>query len=131
MIQVIQSLGNLFTYRADRKHLWDQWFVMKENGGRYYGDCDDFTVTGLWLLCGGSFWQFVWRVLLTHEYKIHRVQTAGGTHVVAQVGELWFDNWTGRMLPKEQFFKETGHRYLKQYWSPYITSCLLVGLFYR
>lgn len=121
-----------FSYREDRKHLWDQWFVMKENGGRYYGDCDDFTITGLWLLCGSSFWQFVWKVLIKHEYKIHRVKTVNsGFHVVAEIDGMWFDNWTGRMLPKEEFFKETGHQYLKQYWSPYITLSLLVGLFYR
>lgn len=127
----VKNLFKKFVYREDRKHLWDQWFVMKENGGRYYGDCDDFTITGLWLLCDRSFWKFVWRVLVTHRYKIHRVRTASGTHVVAEVDGLWFDNWVGTMLPKDEFFKTTGHQYLKQYWSPYIASCLLVGLFYR
>lgn len=128
----IRWLFSNFQYQADRKNLWDQWFVMKQKDGKYYGDCDDFTVTGLWLLCDCSLWKFVWRVLILHRYKIHRVKTVnGGFHVVAEVEGLWFDNWTGQMLQKEAFFNHTGHQYLKQYWAPYIISCLIVGLFYR
>jgi len=128
--KTVEQVAGKFEYKDDPDMLVDPWFVMREKRGKLHGDCDDFTITCLYLYLG--FWRFIWQVLITHRAEIHRVKTtAGGTHVVGCVGGLWFDNWTLKTLPKRQFFEQTGHVHLKRYWSPVFAAKLVAGLFVR
>lgn len=128
---VVASVASKFKYREDPKSLLDQWFVMVERQGVLQGDCDDFTVTCLWELCGRRLSTFIWKVLVTHKYKVHRVKSLNGYHVVGEVEGLWFDNWTLRALPKDRFFAETRHQHQIQYISPLIATYLACGLVAR
>jgi len=126
--QAISTVNSQFQYTADpRSFFTDYWFVMRSQNNVMRGDCDDYSITVLWLLCGGL-WQFVWNVLILHRYRLHRVQTRNGEyHVVAQVGDVWFDNWTRRCCSRDQLFAETGHQYRMWYLSPVIAWFMLWG----
>lgn len=126
--QCLATVNQRFQYRSDPKNFFtDVWFVMKDQQGVMCGDCDDYVITVLWLLCGG-FWQFVWNVLILHRYRLHRVKThTGEYHVVAQVGDAWFDNWTQLAMSKEMFFDYTGHQYVMWYLSPITIWFLIWG----
>lgn len=127
--QAIAHVNQRFRYTADpRSFFTDYWFVMQDRDGVMQGDCDDYAITVLWLLCGGSFWQFVWNVLVLHQYRLHRVRTRNGEyHVVTQVGNTWYDNWTRRAVSREQLFAETGHQYAMWYVSPVIAWFMTWG----
>lgn len=128
--EVVKSVADKFEYVADSKFPIDQWFVMREKNGKLHGDCDDFAITCLYYYYG--FWGFIWNVCITHKGKLHRFKTSDGQfHVGASVDGLWFDNYTLQAVPKSQFFKLTGHTYLKRYWIWHFWLKLFVGLFAR
>lgn len=127
---VVNSVADKFEYVADSKFPIDQWFVMREKNGKLHGDCDDFTITCFYCYLG--FWQFIWQVCITNKCKIHRFKTQSGEyHVGGSVDGWWFDNYTLKAVTKSEFFKVTGHTYLKQYriWS--MAPKLIVGLVAR
>ena len=128
----IEQVSAKFVYTPDPKPFpFDYWFVMKERNGELKGDCDDFSITILWLLCNSSLLSFIWNVLILHRFKLHRVMALNGYHIVGEVDGLFFDNWTKRALPKEEFYTSTKHVHLQQYWSPVIVLLLISGLFKR
>lgn len=127
--EAIQYVSSRFEYTQDKKSFIDPWFVMKERTGRMQGDCDDYTFTVLWLYFQRSIFKFIFG-LLTGKAKIHRVMSKTGWHIVGQVGEVWFDNWTMKPMQKDDFFKATKHQYKKRYYFliPYFA---ISGLFKR
>jgi hypothetical protein len=127
--QAIEQVDQKFVYQADpRSFFTDYWFVMQEHDGHLHGDCDDYSITVLWYMCNQNFWTFVWNVLILHRYRLHRVKTRTGEyHVVAQVGNTWFDNWTRRPCGRQELFDQTGHQYAMWYLSPIIAWFMLWG----
>ncbi len=129
--KAVALVASKFRYTNDKRFIFDLWFVMRDADGVMKGDCDDFTITCLWEMCGRSLRTFIWKVLITHQYKVHRVKSTNGYHVVGEVDGLWFDNWTLRAMPKAEFFAATGHRHQIQYVSPVMLPYLISGLFVR
>ena len=128
----VKYVASKFKYQKDKKFIFDFWFVMRDSGGVFYGDCDDFTVTSLWEICERNLWKFIWYVFILHRYKMYRVKTInGGYHLVGCAEDLWFDNWTRRAMPKDQFFERTKHFDVRQVWSPVIMFFMFWGLFQR
>lgn len=117
-----------YTYRSDGRHLiGDSWRVMRRP---MEGDCDDYLMTVFWHLSGENLPRFLWNLLITHKYEVHRVKTMSGAyHVVGCFGGQWFDNWMYRPRDKGTFFTNPDHTYLRRYYAPKIAYSLLVGLF--
>ena len=127
----VSEIAAKFVYLSDKKSvLGDFWFVMKsQEGGTLYGDCDDFSISALWLECDRNLWKFIWNVIILHRYKLYRCKTTSGEyHVIGRVGDLWFDNWTLSAVDKETFFARTKHKILHIYPSPVIAYFMLMGL---
>lgn len=124
----INTVNSKFTYTTDpRSFFTDYWFVMKDKEGKMHGDCDDYSITVLWLFCGGIL-SFIWNVLILHRFRLHRVKAISNEyHVVAEVNGMWFDNWTMRACTKEEFFKATQHQYQMMYLSPIIIWFMVWG----
>ena len=133
----VSYVSQKFHYKRDKKpflDLFDHWFIMKERDGKFYGDCEDYSLTVLWFLCDKSLLKFIWYVLILHRYKLYRLFTISGeAHIVGKVGDLWFDNWTLKAMPKAEFFKYTGHNEPTKDLVTVIGMLypLLVGLFTR
>lgn len=131
----VANVSGRFAYLADTLRWFDSWRVMPgaaQPRTVLRGDCEDFALTVYWLLCGRSLWRFLWRVLVTHEYGLHRCITmAGEAHVVGVHRGLWFDNFTYRALPKAEFLESTGHRLQWRYPGPVIAVYLFIGLVRR
>lgn len=132
IVACAKYVGEKFVYKYDKKGFLDQWFVMKDRDGKFYGDCDDFTITTLWYYYGCSLIAFIWNVIIMHNCKIYKVHTVSeGPHLVGCVNGMYFDNWTREALPRDQFFAKTQHQnprrlFAFNYWLP-----LLIGLFFR
>jgi hypothetical protein len=54
-----------------------------------------------------------------------------GGHAVANVGNLWFDNWTKEALPKDEFFDRTKHKKWFMYPMPLMVPFFIYGLLKR
>lgn len=107
----VMLVANRFSYKKDNNFLVDSWSVMKDKNGIFYGDCEDFSLTVFWYLCGCNLFRFIWNVLILHKYRLIWCKTIDGQyHFYGKVNGLCFDNYTRRTLPEDAFLKETGHK---------------------
>jgi len=128
--KAVAAVASKFVYREDPKGRIDPWFVMRDNGGKLYGDCDDFAITCLYKHFG--LWGFIWHVCITHKAQIHWLKTVNsGYHVCGVVDGQWFDNWTLEAMPRRQFYEATGHTFIKRYYVWNFGIKLVAGLFKR
>lgn len=127
--EAVKIVAEKFQYKADNLKLYDSWRVMKLKDDKFAGDCDDFSITCFWYYSDCRLGKFLWNLLVTHKYKLYRVRTTHGeAHVVGCVDDLWFDNFTKKAVPKEEFFETTKHKMLMRYFSPIFAIFLLIGL---
>jgi predicted transglutaminase-like cysteine proteinase len=91
MIEQIDPLRELrarFKYKADAR---DKWSLL--DGENFAGDCEDFSLTALWLLAGRSWPRLWWMVLTFQAVFWHARLSNGGGHVMLWVrGHGWIDN---------------------------------------
>ncbi len=84
-----RDLNARFLYRPDKG---ESWQILKGEG-HIYGDCEDYSLTLIWLAERRSMWRFWW-ALLTFKYVLWYCRSPGGAgHVVVWVrGHGWTDN---------------------------------------
>ena len=86
----IEDLSRRFQYTSDRA---DKWTVLDAQSGPLRGDCEDFSLTALWLLAGRSWPRLWWMVLTFQAVFWHARLSNGGGHVMLWVrGYGWIDN---------------------------------------
>jgi hypothetical protein len=130
--EAIDAVARKFVYKADRLPLYDSWRVMREKNGMLHGDCDDFAVTAFWLLSGRHLGRFLLHALLTHSYRFHYTTSKSGVpHLVASYEGQFFDNWSRKALPKDEFFRTTGHRPRFVIPGPLVGVYLFLGLIFK
>ena len=112
ILEAVTAVGAKFVYRKDRIPIFDSWRVMKDKGGIYVGDCDDFSITCFW-----------------HLHYVKSINDGG--HLVGSFQGQWFDNWTKKPLPKADFFRVTKHRYRSIIPGPLVAVYLLLGLVFK
>jgi hypothetical protein len=126
----VKYVADRFKWSKDGKMLGDSWRVMPLVNNKFTGDCDDFAITCFWYLSNKNIFTFLLHLLITHKYALYRCKTIGNEwHIVGRYKNLWFDNWTLKPLPKEQFIIETKHSIRMRYISPIIALYLIIGLF--
>lgn len=111
--EALAELNASWKYRYDTEQYdrRDHWTVMKEPP--YEGDCEDYAITLLWLLCDRSMVEF-WISLITYEAQLRRVITKNGVgHVVLKIGDEYCDNWTLEFVSWYEM-KQLGHK--KNWW---------------
>lgn len=130
----IEYVSERFVYQLDKARFTDAWYVMREQGGHMYGDCEDFALTVFWLMSGKSLLTFLWRLLITSEYELHAVKSNGSStvnHCIASYHGNWFDNWTKDEMNAGHFFDKTKHVHSHKISRFVIFSKLIFGYRYR
>lgn len=108
--EALSEVNKFFLYNKDKKlFIGDSWRIL--NNKKYHGDCDDFALTVLWLMCDKKISKFIWNVLVLHKFRLYYSRTfTKEPHIIGYADGLWFDNWTQEALDEEKFFYRTGHR---------------------
>jgi hypothetical protein len=89
-LEVLAQLVQDFTYRADVKG--DCWRVLP-GSGPVFGDCEDFALSLGFRLAGGSWWRFLWHLLIRRSVIWYCRTSKGGGHAVLwHHGTGWADN---------------------------------------
>lgn len=89
MTDALSDLLRRFRYTHDAR---DRWTIMDNPTGPLRGDCEDFALTALWLLCGKSRARMHWWVL-TGKAAIWHVRSGNDPHAALWVrGRGWIDN---------------------------------------
>jgi hypothetical protein len=129
LTEAIKRVSDKFVYTADKTGTFmrDNWFVMREQDGKYYGDCEDFSLTVMYLMAGGYLAMLL--KLLVGEYKLHMTSSTGANmdHCVGSIGGVWFDNWTLSGNTRGQFFERTRQVYGNRISVFVIFSKLIMG----
>ena len=129
---IVKEIAKNFQYKADMFKFLDWWFILREWDGKLVGDCEDFSLTAIWRLCNRNVLAFLWKVVITHQYRIYFCMTAKGErHAVGYAQDLWFDNWTLEALPKEEFLQKTGHKIKFFIPGPLIIINMILGALVR
>jgi hypothetical protein len=130
--QAIKEVSAKFKYRKDTNIALDSWSVMQQSEGVYYGDCDDYMLTVFWYLSDKHLGKFLWNLFVTHQYGVMWLKTDfGELHFAGKYKGLWFDNWTKKAVPEEQFFSVTKHRKLMQMPMLFCALQVIKGYFKR
>lgn len=96
----IEDLINGWCYEYDKKV--DNWEILRpDSQGKFYGDCDDFALTALYILEKRSLMKF-WFALITRRGKIHFVEVGGEGHAVLEYNGLYIDNIQRRWCSKKE-----------------------------
>ena len=130
----LEYVADRFVYQLDKSTITDSWFVMREQDGKMYGDCEDFALTVFWFMSGKSLLKFLWNVLITGKYELHAVKSNNSdkvNHCIGCYHGNWFDNWTKNEMNASHFFDNTKHVHSHKFNRFVIFSKLLVGYKYR
>jgi hypothetical protein len=124
----VLEVASKFVYKPDRIRVFDSWKVMR--GDTLYGDCDNFALTAVWYACDRSMLKFIWNVILLHKYRFWFCKTESGEkHVVGYAQGKFFDNFSNKALPKQEFFELTKHKRIFVYPSPFVLVYMFIGIF--
>lgn len=128
----VSEVAKRFVYRADEevstKLNGDPWMIMPLERGCYVGDCEDFSLTAMYLSCDKSLRKLLWNLLVTKKYKMFScvVEKTKEKHCVGNIEDAWFDNFTlGVIRDFREFTLVTKHRKFKEH----SRTRILLGLY--
>lgn len=117
MSDPLDDLRRRFVYRSD---LSDKWTILDAPIGKLRGDCEDFALTALWLLCGKSKTRMHWWVLTGKAAIWHVISADGDPHAALWVrGKGWIDNMYPHFGPRR-------HRKVFPYLWPMFAAAFIV-----
>lgn len=116
------SLNGRFTYRSDKG---EKWRIM-DGDGPVAGDCEDYSLTLIWLCEGQSLLRFWW-ALITFKYLLWYCLSPGGAgHAVVWCrGRGWTDNIQQQMVSRRNL-KAKGYRLRFPYLFPFVALKFLL-----
>jgi len=117
----LRHLVDNFVYVRDRGEHWQ--ILTPSKGGKYRGDCEDFSLTALYLL-EGSLWNF-WKALIFRKAKICFCKAYGGGHAVLRYEGKYIDNIERRWCTKEEL-EAKGYKFSKWLFIPYQVALKLI-----
>ena len=92
----LDDLNRRFEYRGDTSKL-DKWSILKGDGV-LYGDCEDYSLTLIWMMEGKSMVRF-WLAICMCKYRLwHCASPRGVGHAVLFHDGKWIDNIQRRWM---------------------------------
>lgn len=110
--QIVAEFSERFEYISDRNHYdqRDAWYIMESKDGKFYGDCEDYALTLLYLLCNRSLFKF-WFYLFTRRAKLQYCKTKRGVgHGVLVYKSKYVDNIQKKFVTKKDMI-DAGYRF--------------------
>ena len=121
--KIVEDFTAKWEYRLDSKQfgMSDAWkIIYSENaGGKFVGDCEDYSLSILYRLCGESQLK-MWWMILTHQAAICLVGPNKWkvSHAVLRYKGDYVDNWTRKFGPKSEIEKNhTFHWFFGYGWA--------------
>lgn len=104
MIQVVNEVSEAFEYTPDETRFGkiDNWYIMKQKP--YRGDCEDFSLTVLYKLCGENL-PLMLLQLFMGTAKIHYTHYYGGGHAVLEYRGMYSDNIQKTWVSKKELLE--------------------------
>jgi len=126
-----KEVAKRFVYITDKKKygFFETWAVMDTSEEKWTGDCEDYSLTVLWLISNKSKRTFLFNILLNPDYgmKFVRYIKTGEGHAVLNYKDQYCDN-----IQKSWFSKNNTKKYNQYHWKwpipgPLICINLILG----
>lgn len=122
----IKAVNSRFKYKRDRENygISEVWKFLGKTGE---GDCEDYSLTVLWLAADQSIVTF-FKLLWSGEYRLHYVNTSSGAgHLVMEHKGLFVDNVVKKPVTKDQLVGVLKYKFRYHYRFPHILLKMGVG----
>lgn len=106
----IKLLNSKFKYKYDSRW-FDRWRILDISQEKVEGDCEDYSLTFVYLASDQSLRKF-WKNLLLRKFSLHYVKTPRGEgHIVCKHNGLYIDNIQKAFRTKDEYI-EKGYKFL-------------------
>lgn len=103
--EALKLLNSKFIYKAETRRFGEVWQVLKGDG-KWEGDCEDYSLTLVWLLSDQSWIKLLWNIT-TFKFLMWFVKAPSGEgHAVIKIGDLYYDNIQRRGVTKDALKKQ-------------------------
>jgi len=120
---IVKDFTSKWKYRKDKDQfgMADAWKIIysPDAEDKFVGDCEDYSLSILYRLCGESHLK-LWWMLLTHQAGICLVGPSKWkvSHAVLRYKGIYVDNWTRKFGPKSEIEKNhTFHWFFGYGWA--------------
>jgi hypothetical protein len=110
----LDDLRARFVYKQDTG---DRWAILRAAKGPLLGDCEDFALTALWLICGRSEWRMAWWIATFRACLWHTTIDGDGHMMLWVRGRGWIDVRNPQFGPR---------KYRKKF--PYLLPAYVVAM---
>ena len=94
----LKLLNSKFLYTPDKHKYFDKWKILTGEE-TWKGDCEDYSLTLMWLLSDNNLFKFLWNIL-SFKFLMWHVNYNGG-HAVVKINGLYYDNIQKKGMDKE------------------------------
>ena len=134
---IVSDFTAKWEYRLDSTQygMADAWKIIysEDSKGKFVGDCEDYSLSILYRLCGESHLK-MWWMLLTHQAGICLVGPSSRkvSHAVLRYKGEYVDNWTRRFGGKQEIEKNhTFHWLFGHGWAYQVALKMLISKIVR
>lgn len=107
--EALKILNSKFVYKRDPRYL-DVWTVM-HGDGKWEGDCEDYSITLMWLLADRNILKFLWNILVFKQLMWFVKAPSGEGHAVVRINGMYYDNIQRKATTKEELERQ-GYKFV-------------------
>jgi len=135
--KIVSSFTSKWKYKIDKDQFGaaDSWKIIysADDKGKFVGDCEDYSLSILYRLCGESHLK-MWWMLLTHQAGICLVGPSKWkvSHAVLRYKGEYVDNWTRKFGGKDKIEKNhTFHVFYGYGWAYQVAIKMIISKLVR
>ena len=102
--QAVDTINDHFEYVSDDEQykFFEVWNVMDTSEATWDGDCEDYSLTIMWLMADRNPFLFMWNLFCNTDYRLHQVNVKdmNGGHCVLQYKDMYVDNMMRQWVDK-------------------------------
>ena len=103
--EALKLLNSKFSYKSDKYKKFDTWNIL-HGDGKWEGDCEDYSLTLMWLLSDKNILKFIWNVT-TFKFLMWFVTMPSGVgHAVVRINGFYYDNIQKKATTREEMEKQ-------------------------
>ena len=108
--EALKELNSKFVYKRDSVRWFDNWRVLYGDG-KWEGDCEDYSLTLMWLLSDKSLAKFLWNILIMKHLMWFVKSPSGEGHAVVKIDGMYYDNIQKKSTTREELVKQ-GYKFV-------------------
>lgn len=121
----LDILNSHFKYQTETSKM-EKWRILGD--GNWKGDCEDYSLTLMWLISDSQTWKFWWGILSIKFLMWMVLAPSGETHAIVRIGGLYYDNIQKRGCTKEELIRK-GYKFKYPMIAPYVFLKMLISKF--